>query len=996
LFATLGTLFTQGQTVKWERLYQQPETVISLPTYPFQKERYWFDQIPGKGVGFNSLTGQPFDLNSRTNPLKVKGAHPLLDEHHPLSFMANGHIWTVQLNVYNPAYLEDHKFQGMVLLPGAAFVEMGLAALKQALGEGNYILKEIEFKESLILPQKEQNSGFQALQIALTPDGENIYRLQISSQLANANWKLHAVGKVELNDEAHISLETAPSTFADIQNRCAEQISGEEHYQIMLGRGLQYGANFQAISQIWRRDGESLSQISLPFALLAELNTYNLHPVLLDAAFQTVAMAFPDLKDENGVDEKFLPVGLGSIKLLEPAEPRLWCHAVIAPDTDFSAETICANLFIHNEQGREIAQVSDLQLKRIKTGAMNQETVKDWLYELQWQSTPRPPTILTEENPYPEKAGSWLIFSDKNNVGEKIRRLLEAIGETCWMVSPAEVYQISEQTKRCWLNPAKPEDFGQFLSDSLKSGLPPYRGIIHLWGLDNVLPVDTGVVDLERANLLGSIATLHIIQAVNKLGWSKLPRLWLVTRGSQIVQNELTTNSIAQFPLWGFGGTVTNELPELGCVRVDLSRVSSEDEVQALFQELWVKEYGDQIALRGNSRFVQRIVRYQSKPQPETETLPEIVYPEATYLITGGLGGLGLAVTRWMVQKGARHLVLMSRRTPSAEIEAQLNDIRALGVEIVVAQADVSNEDEVSRVICQIEETMPELRGIIHSALVLNDALIPDLTAEKFEPVMKPKLAGAWHLHNLTLHLPLDFFVMFSSVASLVGSAGQGNYVAGSAFLDGLAHYRKSQGLPALCINWGPWSEVGFAAKDDHMRKRMAARGVESLNPRQGLESLELLLVEKATQVGVIRANWNLLRLGNPLFRESTLLSNLITDSAIAQPRSIASLDRSSSRTKIMETTEDGRLGLVETYLCEIIAEVLGLVADKLDTQQSLYEMGFDSLVAVEIKNRIETDLLVVIPVSQLMQGPSINQLASEVLELFMAVVATMPQLQPA
>ncbi|HEY9226744.1 MAG TPA: SDR family NAD(P)-dependent oxidoreductase, partial [Gemmatimonadaceae bacterium] len=189
------------------------------------------------------------------------------------------------------------------------------------------------------------------------------------------------------------------------------------------------------------------------------------------------------------------------------------------------------------------------------------------------------------------------------------------------------------------------------------------------------------------------------------------------------------------------------------------------------------------------------------------------VRADATYLVTGGLGGLGLLVARSLAADGARHLVLMGRRAPSATAQATIDQLVASGVQVVVATADVAQAADVQRVIAQIATTLPPLRGIVHAAGVVEDAMLADQDAGRFSRVLAPKVAGTWNLHTLTREFPLDFFVLFSSGAALLGSPGQGNYAAANLFLDALAHQRHAHGLPALSINWGSWAEVGMAAE---------------------------------------------------------------------------------------------------------------------------------------------------------------------------------------
>jgi amino acid adenylation domain-containing protein len=359
---------------------------------------------------------------------------------------------------------------------------------------------------------------------------------------------------------------------------------------------------------------------------------------------------------------------------------------------------------------------------------------------------------------------------------------------------------------------------------------------------------------------------------------------------------------------------------------------------------------------------------------------------DATYLITGGLGGLGLLVSEWMIHEGARHLVLVGRRAPSDPVCKKLESLREDGAEIVTISADVSDREQVAQLIQKLRNTMPPLRGIIHAAGILDDGILLQLTEERFHAVAAPKIGGAWNLHRSTLNHPLDFFVLFSSAASVLGSPGQANYAAANAFLDGLAHYRRNQGLPAMSINWGPWSEAGLAARADR-GGRLGTYGFESISPGQGLDVLRSLLETPSSQVVVApidRNRW-------PAFNRDITLSELLTVVLPAGPTPEESTKKKPRTTetratplRIRETLRTvapaDRCRVLEDYLSEQVGRVLRLPAPKVDVHQSLRNLGIDSLMGVELKNRIESELGSVLPIRTYLEGPTILQLAAEIL----------------
>jgi acyl transferase domain-containing protein/NADPH:quinone reductase-like Zn-dependent oxidoreductase/ubiquinone/menaquinone biosynthesis C-methylase UbiE/acyl carrier protein len=350
---------------------------------------------------------------------------------------------------------------------------------------------------------------------------------------------------------------------------------------------------------------------------------------------------------------------------------------------------------------------------------------------------------------------------------------------------------------------------------------------------------------------------------------------------------------------------------------------------------------------------------------------------EGSYLITGGLGGLGLAVADRLARRGARRLALVGRSAPSPSAQAALESLRQRGVEVLVVAADITDREQTREVITTLRRRMGPLRGIVHAAMVLDDAPIERLTEERMWKAMAPKVMGAWNLHTLTLDAPLDFFVLFSSLASLIGNAGQANYVAGNAFLDALAYYRRARGLPALTINWGVVGEVGHVAGSPETAQRLERLGLKAMPLSETLDALDELVSSDAVQVGVADVEWKgLLRsMGT---RTPARYSTLVSDSGAEKEGASAS----SGVHDILEADEAALPSLLQAYVQDHLARAMGTSPARIDTQQSLRNLGLDSLIAVEVRNRINVELGLNVPLAKFMQSDStISALCSYVVE---------------
>jgi acyl transferase domain-containing protein/NADPH:quinone reductase-like Zn-dependent oxidoreductase/NAD(P)-dependent dehydrogenase (short-subunit alcohol dehydrogenase family) len=352
-----------------------------------------------------------------------------------------------------------------------------------------------------------------------------------------------------------------------------------------------------------------------------------------------------------------------------------------------------------------------------------------------------------------------------------------------------------------------------------------------------------------------------------------------------------------------------------------------------------------------------------------------LVRADATYLITGGLGGLGLTVAQWLVERGARTLALLSRGAPSTEAVAVIAAWGAAGVQVHLVQADVADQAQLRDALKTVRAGLPPLRGVFHVAGVLADATLAQMTQAQLQEVLAPKVAGAWNLHTLTSDDPLDVFVLFSSAVALLGLAGQANYAAANAYLDALAQQRRGAGLPALSINWGPWSAIGMAAAQTNRGERLAAQGLGSIAAGEALVALEQLLREGVTQAAVLRLDplqWTKtgVRAALPLFAE-------VLEGPTMSPAAQVSL-----RDRLL-AVEAGprRRALLEEHVCEQLAQVLRITPERIERQRSLKTIGLDSLMALELRNRLEQSAALALSATLAWNYPTVAALSEQLAE---------------
>jgi len=543
-----------------------------------------------------------------------------------------------------------------------------------------------------------------------------------------------------------------------------------------------------------------------------------------------------------------------------------------------------------------------------------------------------------------EPAGAWLLLADCRGVATALAAALTRGGDACHLVFPGGTF--AAKGERAWtIDPADPGDYRRALATA-----PDWRGVVHLWGLEADDPADMAPT---RSALL--LAQSLITQPAP---------LWVVTSGSVAASAGDAVSGMASTPLWGFARSLAQEHPEMNPVRIDLDpEAGAEDAAEALAAELLAPDGEDQIARRGGDRKVARLARLA----PETPR-PAVFSGDGTYLVIGGRGGLGQPLARWLVARGARHLVLTGRSAPDAAAEALVRELAAAGAEVRLERADAAVEADAARLLGVIAASPWPLRGLIHAAGVLDDGVVRQLTWDRLARVLEPKVAGAWHWHRLTLGLPLDFFVLFSSATSLLGSPGQANHAAANAFLDALAHHRRAAGLPATSINWGAWEEIGAAA-ERRVGLRFLAQGIRTIPPAEGWRALDRLLGAAPVQAAVLPVDWEAVPAAltrSPFFSGLRPAPSAVPETPAGFADLAAALPPTERRVRLAAEVR------------RQVAQILGLPgAERVDPRRGFFTLGMDSLTSVELRNRLQTALGRVLPATVVFDHPTAEALAA-------------------
>ncbi|MEH0821723.1 type I polyketide synthase [Micromonospora sp. CPCC 205714] len=846
----LARLHVTGATVDWTALLPQTGRTVDLPTYPFQRQRYWVNPLPPAGdVGSVGL-----------DPV----GHPLLGAAVP-SADTDRVVLTGRLAVDRQRWLADHEILGAVLLPGTGFVELAVRA-GDHVGCGR--VEELTHRAPMILPGR----GAVTVQVVVgSPDDSGVRQIGIHSRPEGGHgaWTLHATGAV--------APTAAPATWDLTQwpPPGATALPVESFYPGLRARGYGYGPTFQGLRAAWRRGEDVFAEVALPEGEDAE--RYGLHPALLDAA-----MHADQLGEDGPLDgETLLPFSWSGVTLHAAGARALRVHL-----ERLRGDEEC-RIRVADPDGQPVATVESLLVRPVSAGQL--AAVRDdragALLRLEWTPAPVPPTTSRA-----------VVLGDLPGTGLPAYPDLAALGAAL---------------------------------DAGETGTPD----LVLLGLG---PAEGDPAEAARAVTRDALRTVRSWLADGRLDGA---RLTVVTRQAVATATGEDVD-LTQAPVWGLLRAAAGEQPgRFGLLDTDGSAESAR-----LLAAVAAAE--PEAAVRAGRVSVPRLARLRPADGAPGWN------PDGTVLVTGGTGGLGALIARHLVTThGVRRLVLTSRRGPDAPGAATLRDeLRGLGaVEVTVAACDVTDRAAVAAVLAAVPAEHP-LTAVVHAAGVPGAGLVADLDPDGLDPVLAPKIDGAWHLHALTRDLPLDAFVLLSSAGGLVLAAGQGHYAAANVFLDALAAHRAAAGLPATAVAFGLW-DLGEAAADDVALVRRL--GLPALGVDDGLALLDAAVATAEPLVVPLRVDPAAVRARGDV---PTLLRGLVT----APTRRAAAGTTGSGGAgtglaqRLAGVSEPERHRLLVELVRTRVAAVLGHSGtDAVAPDRAFKDLGFDSLAAVELRNAL-------------------------------------------
>ncbi|MFJ4336494.1 type I polyketide synthase [Streptomyces sp. NPDC088935] len=851
----VGGFFVRGGSVDWPVLLSGARRV-ELPTYAFQRERYWLDAPAATG----DVTALGLQL----------AEHPLLGAAVELAG-SDRMVFAGRLSAASQGWLADHAVHGTVLVPGAALVELALRAGDEV-GCGR--LEELTLQAPLVLPE----TGAVQLQVSVgEADAEGRRTVEIHSrserEAAESVWVCNAVGALTEADA-----QPVPAALGEVwPPRGAQAVEVGDFYDGLADRGYDYGPAFQGLRRVWRRGDAVFAEVALPEEAAERAGAFGLHPALLDAALHAM---------------NFVPVTKGSGTPLPFAWTGAALHAVgatalrvrIEPDT--ARGGVSVQLF--DQAGLPVASVESLALREVRPEQLAIRSEEDSLFEVEW--------VSAAVGGGSGGVGSWAVLGDGPVVdGGRVFADVDALLAASGSAVPGTVVvecRAAETTS---------------VPDAVRAGLTDVLGLVQRW------------VGEERLSD---------------------SRLVVVTRGAVGVSAGEPVD-VRTAPVWGLVRAAQAEHPG----RFVLADLPAEAGPEELVAGLASGE--PQWAVRDGVVRVPRLVR------SGVSVAGVSGFGDGPVLITGASGVLGGVVARHLVAvHGVRELVLLSRRGRAAEGMVRLEaELVALGATVESVACDVADRDALAVVLGG-----RRLTGVVHAAGVLDDGVLESLDAARFDVVLRPKVDAAWHLHELTREHDLSAFVVFSSAAGVFGNAGQANYAAANVFLDALAQARRAEGLPGLSLAWGLW--VGASAMTSGLaesdRQRIARLGAEALGEAEGLALLDRA-VTGGTDGLLVPVRLNLPALRGRSEDVPAVLRALVPGRVRRQAAAVAAVGSAGGLAERLAAMNEGRRA---THLLDLVRAEVAVVlghpsASSVEPDRAFKDLGFDSLTAVELRNRL-------------------------------------------
>ncbi len=880
----LAKLYEQGYTPDWSVLNPVGEgwRRLSMPTYPFERERLWIPQTA---------------IDEAHSDVVNTVLHPLLDRIDPGLSLKQGLTYEKTFAA-SDWLLQHHQVGGKGVLPGVVYLEMARTAFALSV-DRPFELSRIVWSKALIVERPTQ------VKIELRQD-QGRYSFTVQS----SDGGIHGSGELAFANPP----VTAPMLDRIKALRLAglPQLSSDKLYSQLQNIGVHHGSGFRCVQRIYLGDNEALAELALN-PEHRQCQAYAFSPALLDGCLQLGAAFILNRADGKTISG-LLPHSIEKAEFLAPLSETGYVHLQSVGPMRF-------HLSLLNEQGQICVRLRDVFYQAQK------DAFGDFFYRPRWEAK-----ALTESKPV--QAGRNVLFvsvEQQTALGlqDNLKRLHAA--DSVWEIKLAT--RTGKLDERCWQ-----ADYSNSPSilQCLQAGEFPCPELVYfMGGIQDDPDVSLPDGQLQRSRQLGVLSLLRLIQAMIQQQWlHNRIQLCVLTESAHAVDPRQRTNPLVG-SIFGVAKTALKEYPQLQVSCVDFCKTDDMAELAKQIQAEPFTDKGREVALRSGQRFVLTLDALAIPPAPQT-----VFRHQGVYLILGGAGGIGFAFSCYLAEKVKARIVWLGRSAPNSEVQDKIGVIAAKGGQALYIQADAGDLLSLRAAVVQVRERFGDIHGVIHSALVLKDKSLPNMDESTFLEALAPKVQGSVNLYKALDGEALDFFLFFSSGESFTCYPGQSNYAAACTFKDAFARYLQNTApYPVKILNWGYWGTVGVVSSEAYNQK-LAARGVYSIAPEEGMEAIERIMASPFEQVVPMKVSREHLdELGIELYgRSAAHHSEIAVETA-------AALSGSGFDEK------------VEDFVKTVLAKALKIRKTSIDPQASFEIYGMDSLDITSILQAFERHL---------------------------------------
>jgi acyl transferase domain-containing protein/short-subunit dehydrogenase len=943
--ACLGKLYNLGQTIRWDQLATSLDGVynkVALPTYAFDRKSYWLSPVyVRENTGFNAAGMEH---------------HPLIGQRIRTPYLPDSTIFQRRYTAESPYFMQEHIIFDTAIAPASSHIALLLSMAADLRRPSSCTFLDVEFHAPLAVRVEEDR---QAQFIIRDEDKEEMNFELVSADTRDhrEKWLKHCQGSMRLGQTPEkgqgVSVE-------ELQNRYPEVTSDFNLYEAMKNFGFNLGGGFKGIARVWRGKGEGVCYLEPPRDIPG-LQDYYVYAGVIDAIFQsgfTISELSRKMAAQSGEYslQTAIPISIGKLKYYYRAAQSYWCHVNV---DDGQQSGVVADITAYNENGEIVFEIEKLLAKLTdRDSLLDQEDTwgERLLYHVEWR----------------EKGGSEQTGGNgTSNENEQF----VVLGYDAAAVSH---FSVKMRAKGITLSGAGKEDITQILTGLAGQYRREKIRLIYLGVTD-----EAGLTGLSPEELQSGVerncrVLLQLVQAITELDYIGKMTVKVITNNVHDLRG--VSVSVSQSVLWGFSTVIRLEHPPIWDGIIDTDTDTLQNHPEEISREI---KYGKdrQVVLRDQQkRYIPRLVKGAGIIAGKEEQ-PIPVNGEGVYIIAGGTGAIGGAFAEVLIQKGAKHLALISRSGAKDEFYEKLTAWQGQGIQVELVQADIGSEAAVRAAVQRIKQHNRPVKGVVLAAGALEDRLIKDQTWESFVRLFRPRIRGTYNLHNALQDEKLDFFILTSSIASIAGNIGQANYAAANYFMDSFARYRRSLGLPATSLNWGPWEGAGVASESPEAIKNIKLKGIKCLTPETGGKMIEWVLAKNPAGVVIADAAWE-------VYSEKTGLEEVtefLAEFSTAAQKPAGAEGNTAAEENVLATlkslTDSEQREYLVSRLQIVAAKIMGFAeAEEVSADLSFAEQGMNSLMIFSLRNEIKALLGVLIDISVFFNNPTVRKLSEYLL----------------